>query len=166
MEEYLIIVLTMMIGIFSIIIVKMFKPNQGKTKPKTKKEDAVQVLDDVQKETIDRLAVQLKKESGRANRLQALRNQETEVEEEPQQEIESPGSGKPATWEEIQALCKASYPQYYKYLALPGIQEKVMEQFKGLTLAQIIQQIQSLTGSGQSQPGTTQTDETYNPNFA
>ena len=164
MEDIVLISIIAMVGVFALIGARMFKPNQAKTKPKTRVEAAKDALSETYKENIDRLTLELRKQAGRANRLQALKdNEQLDEEETPTPEI---SSGKEATWEEIQELVKVSYPQYTKYLALPTIKEKVMEQVKGMTLAQIIQQIQSIIGGGQPQSGTAQTNEAYNPNFA
>jgi len=150
---------------FALVGARIFKPGQVKSKQKKLVETATEVLDKIQLDQIERLKQQLKSESGRANRLQALKDQALKI-EEPQQEITSEGAGKPATWEEIHALAEANYPQYMKWINLPGAKEKIMEQVKGMTLAQIVQQLSSIIGGGQSKSGTTQSFEQNNPNFA
>lgn len=165
MEDTTIILIIALIGVFSLIGARIFKPGQAKTKQKKAVETATEVLDKIQLDQIERLKSQLKSEAGRANRLQALKDQAA-GNLEPQQEIASEGAGEPATWEEIQALCKANYPQYMKYINLPGMQEEVMKQFKGLTLAQVIQQINAIIGGGQSQSGAAQSFQENDPNFA
>jgi len=150
---------------FVLVGARIFKPGQAKTKQKKAVETATEVLDKIQLDQIDRLKAQLKSEAGRANRLQALKDQAAVI-DEPQQELTSEGAGLPATWEEIQALCKANYPQYMKYINIPGMQEEVMKQFKGMTLAQVIQQINTIIGGGQSQPSAAQSFQENDPNFA
>ena len=163
MEDYLILGLVMMIGMFALVGAKMFKPNDYR---KTAKKDA---SDSAQKEvisskdiTITTLKDELRSVMGKLTRMR------DKVPDEEEEATPTPAisGAKEATWEEIQELAKVSYPQYAKYLALPGIQSKVMEQVKGMTLAQIIQQIKSIIGGGQPQSGTPQTNEAYNPNFA
>ena len=163
MEDIVLIALVMMIGVVALVGAKMFKPNDYR---KTAKKDA---SDSAQKEvisskdiTITTLKDELRSVMGKLTRMRDKVPDE-EVEATPTPQI---NGAKEASWEEIQELVKVSYPQYAKYLALPGIQDKVMEQVKGMTLAQIIQQIKSIIGGGQPQSGTPQTNEAYNPNFA
>ena len=163
MEDYLILGLVMMIGMFALVGAKMFKPNSGVKQAKKR------VTEDAQKEVIsskDLTITTLKDELRSINgKLARFRQLEPEEEQKVTATPEITGA-KEATWEQIQELAKVSYPQYAKYLALPGIQEKVMEQVKGMTLAQIIQQLQSIIGGGKPQGGIEQTDQAHNPNFA
>ena len=163
MEDYLILGLVMMIGMFALVGMKMFKPNDYR---KTAKKDA---SDSAQKEvisskdiTITTLKDELRSVMGKLTRL---RDKVPDEEEEatPTPEI---SSGKEVTWEEIQALAQASYPQYARLLSLPGAKDKVMEQVKGMTIDQVIQQIQSIIGGGKPQSGIEQVDQAHNPNFA
>ena len=164
MEDIVLISIIAMVGVFALIGARMFKPNQAKTKPKTRVEAAKDALSETYKENIDRLTLELRKQAGRANRLQALKdNEQLDEEETPTPEI---SSDKEVTWEEIQALAQASYPQYARLLSLPGAKDKVMEQVKGMTIAQVIQQIQSIIGGGKPQGGIEQVDQAHNPNFA
>ena len=163
MEDIVLIALVMMTGVFALVGAKMFKPNDGHKQAKKR------VTEDAQKEvisskdlTITTLKDELRSINGKLARFRQL-EPEQEQEATPTPQI---GTDKEASWEEIQELVKVSYPKYAKYLALPTIKEKVMEQVKGMTLAQIIQQIQSIIGGGKSQSGTPQTNEAYNPNFA
>jgi len=164
-EDTTILLIIALIGVFSLIGAKIMKPGQAKTKQKKAVETATEVLDKIQLDQIERLKGQLKSEAGRANRLQALKDKAAGI-EEPQEEVTSQGGGEPATWEELETLCKASYPQYHKFMILPGMRDKIMDQVKGMTLAQVIQQIQGIIGSGQSQSGTTEYLKENNPNFA
>ena len=163
MEDIVLIALVMMTGVFALVGMRMFKPNDYR---KTAKKDA---SDSAQKEvisskdiTITTLKDELRSVMGKLTRLR------DKVPDEEEEATPTPAiSGeKEATWEEIQELVKVSYPQYAKYLALPGIQDKVMEQVKGMTLAQIIQQIQSIIGGGKPQSGIEETNQEYNRNYA
>ena len=163
MEDIVLIALVMMTGVFALVGMKMFKPNDNRKQAKKDVQDTAQKEVISSKDiTITTLKDELRSITGKLTRLRDKVPDE-EVEATPTPEI---SGGKEATWEEIQQLVNASYPQYAKYLALPGVQNKVMEQVKGMTLAQIIQQIQSIIGGGQPQSGTAQTNEAYNPNFA
>ena len=163
MEDIVLIALVMMTGVFALVGMRMFKPNDYR---KTAKKDA---SDSAQKEvisskdiTITTLKDELRSVMGKLTRMR------DKVPDEEEEATPTPAisGAKEASWEEIQELVKVSYPQYAKFLALPTIKEKVMEQVKGMSLAQIIQQIQSIMGGGQPQSGTPQTNEAYNPNFA
>ena len=163
MEDIVLIALVMMTGVFALVGMRMFKPNDYR---KTAKKDA---SDSAQKEvisskdiTITTLKDELRSVMGKLTRMRDKVPDE-EVEATPTPEI---SSGKEATWEEIQTLAQASYPQYARLLSLPGAKDKVMEQIKGMTLAQVIQQIQSIIGGGKPQSGIEQTDQAHNPNYA
>jgi len=144
-EDTTIILIISLIGIFSLIGMKMFNPNQAKTKVKTRKDNAYDTLDKVNEETITRLSKELKKESGRANRLQAIKDQ-LEGNEEEEEEL-----SKQVTFEEITALVKQTYPKYSPML--PLVKDKVMEITKGMTLEQILDYVKQLKGDQQSKPG-------------
>ena len=163
MEDIVLIALVMMTGVFALVGMRMFKPNDYR---KIAKKDA---SDSAQKEvisskdiTITTLKDELRSVMGKLTRMR------DKVPDEEQEATPTPAisGGKEATWEEIQELAKVSYPQYAKYLALPGIQEKVMEQVKGMTIAQVIQQIQPIIGGGKPSGGIEQVDQAHNPNFA
>ena len=163
MEDIVLIALVMMVGVFALVGAKMFKPNDGHKQAKKR------VTEDAQKEVIDSkdLTITTLKDELRSINGKLARFRQLEPEEEQKVTATPEISGaKEATWEEIQELAKVSYPQYAKYLALPGVQNKVMEQVKGMTLAQIIQQIQSIIGGGKPQGGIEQADQAHNPNFS
>jgi len=148
-----------MIGIFSLIGAKMISPNVSKTKVKTRKENADNVLQQVNEEAIDRLSVQLKKESGRANKLQQLRDKEAGV------EYEDEPSGQSASWEEIQELIKVSYPQYSSLA--PLFKKQILKATKGMSVEDIIKTVQQFVkGSGQSNSATAGIDQTYRADWA
>jgi len=157
-EDTTILMIIGMIGIFAIIGAKMFRPNQANTKVKTRKDAAIETLDKVNEETITRLSKELKKESGRANRLQALKDQEDGYEEEePQTQV---------TFEQIQALVNQNYPKYAPMLLL--MKKQVMEITKGMTIEQILEYVKQLTGNKESKTGdpASITSTQYNPNYA
>lgn len=154
MEDYLIIVSITLIGIFTLMGVKMFRPD---TKVKSTTSKAKDVLSKVNEETIERLSGELRKATGRANRLQALRNDEEE-EEEPED------SGVPVTFEQITALVNTQYPQYSKWL--PLAKKQIMEATKGMSMDDILQYVKQFTGNKQSQGNTAPESAQYNPNWA
>ena len=157
-EEWVYLVMIAMIGSFSLIGVKMFKPNQGKTKVKTRNDHANDQLDRVNEETIDRLADQLKKEAGRANRLQALKDKQ-----ENNQELEEDQS-KQVTFEEITALVKEGYPKYAPML--PLMKKQIMDITKGMSLEEILNYVKTFTGNKESKGQTDPQSAEYNPNWA
>ena len=163
MEDIVLIALVMMTGVFALVGMRMFKPNDNRKQAKKDVQDTAQKEVISSKDiTITTLKDELRSITGKLTRLR------DKVPDEEEEATPTPtiSGAKEASWEEIQELVKVSYPQYAKFLALPTIKEKVMEQVKGMTLAQIIQQIQSIMGGGQPQSGTAQTNEAYNPNFA
>jgi len=143
MEDQTILLIIGMIGVFALIGAKMFNPNQAKSKGKTRKDTAEITLDKVNEETITRLSNQLKKEAGRANRLQALKDQSDGLEE--QEEI----STNQVTFEEITAMVQKAYPKYA--FALPFAKDKIMEITKGMTMPQILEYVRQITGN--KEPG-------------
>jgi len=162
MEEWIYLVMIAMIGTFSLIGAKMFNPNQAKTKVKSRKENAYETLDKVNEETITRLSKELKKESGRANRLQALKEQaegiEEEIEETDQKQI---------TFEEITALVDTHAPKYAKML--PLLEKQVMEAVKGMSMEQVLGYVKQFTGNQQPQGGPLAPDaagNTWRPDYA
>ena len=163
MEDIVLIALVMMTGVFALVGMRMFKPNDNRKQAKKDVQDTAQKEVISSKDiTITTLKDELRSITGKLTRLR------DKVPDEEEEATPTPAisGAKEASWEEIQELVKVSYPQYAKFLALPTIKEKVMEQVKGMSLAQIIQQIQSIMGGGQPQSGTAQTNEAYNPNFA
>lgn len=146
-----------MIGAFSVVGLKILKPNKAKTKVKSSIQDANEVLRAIDQETITRLKTTLKSEAGRANRLQALKNDE-ELTEEPQTDDKS------ATWDEIQQLVKASYPQYATFL--PIFKGQILKATKGMSVEEIISTVTGVIGSTKPKQQTTQTDQTNRSDFA
>lgn len=164
MEDQTIVIIIAMIGIFAIIGAKMFNPNQAKSKVKTRKDNAVDTLDKVNDATIERLSKELKKESGRANRLQALKDK-WEGNEDEEEEEEEPGK-KQVTFEEIQELVKVSYPKYSGLL--PVFKGQIMEATKGMSLEEVLQYVKNIKGDQGFGPGdpASVTNEGFNPNYA
>jgi len=157
LEDYLVIVSITLIGVFVLIGARMFQP---KNKVKSTTSKAKDVLSKVNEETIERLSSELRKSTGRANRLQALRNNDSEEEEE------TPEDGrKPVTFEEIQALVNTSYPKYAALL--PLLKKQVMDATKGMTMEEVLGYVKQFTGNKQSQGNVaTQDAAGYNPNWA
>jgi len=156
LEDQTILLIIGMIGVFSIIGAKMFNPNQAKNKVKTRKDLAIDTLDKVNDETITRLSKELKKESGRANRLQAIKDQLEGNDEELE--------GNDVTFEEIQALVKQSYPKYLPML--PLMKKQIMDLTKGMSLQQILDYVGQITGDKKPQGNTDPLSSQYNPNWA
>jgi len=161
MEDYIIILALSIASLTGLTALKMMKPNQGKNKQKTRKDSAVETLDRVNEETIERLADQLKKESGRANRLQALKDKLEDNAPEPEE-----NGQKQVTFEEIEVLVKQTYPKYA--LMLPVMKKQIMEITKGMSLEQVLDYVKQITGNKQIKPGdpTSITNEGFNPNYA
>lgn len=134
-----------MIGVFALIGTKLFKGNEGKTKVKTRITQAETTLDKVNSDTIERLSKELKKESGRANRLQALKDQWEGNEEEEEEQTNQ------VSFEEITAIVKQKYPKYA--FMLPFAEEKIMEITKGMSLPEILDYVAQITGNKESKPG-------------
>jgi len=156
MEDYLIIAMVMMIGIFSLVGMKMFKPNLSTNKVKTSKDDAISSLNKVNDETIERLTKQLQKESGRANKLQALKEKEEGLQEDPQENQVS--------FEEITALVKNSYPKYS--VLLPLMKKQVMEMTKGMSLDQVLEYVKGITGDKGPKQSIDEQSEKYRSDWA
>ncbi len=146
-----------MIGAFSVLGLKILKPNKAKTKVKSSIQDANEVLRDIDQETISRLKQTLRSESGRANRLQALKNDDDAI-EEPQTDDKS------ATWDEIQQLVKASYPQYATFL--PIFKGQILKATKGMSVQEIVSTVSGVIGSKESKPQTTDTQQANRSDFA
>ena len=157
MEEWVYFVIIGMIGAFSVVGLKILKPNKAKTKVKSSIQDANEVLRDIDQETITRLKTTLKSESGRANRLQALKNDE-EPPEEPQTDDKS------ATWEQIQQLVKASYPQYATFL--PIFKGQILKATKGMSVQEIVSTVSGVIGGGQPKQQTAQANQENRSDFA
>jgi len=141
--------------------IKLYKANEGKNKPKTRKDTAIDTLDKVNDATIERLSKELKKESGRANRLQALKEQYEGSEEEPEENEQ-----KQVTFEEITTLVKQSYPKYLGLL--PLMKKQIMEATKGMSLDEVLDYVKQFTGNKESSTGdpASITNAEFNPNFA
>jgi len=161
-EDYVFVLIIALIGVFSLIGARMFKPNQAKNKVKEKKESANQSLFSIYDDQIQRLKLSLRSESGRANRLQALRNSELEIESEE----EGPGTKKPVSWEEITALVKAKYPNHKYLKLLPLVKDQVMEATSGMTMEEILNYVKEFTGDQESQGISDPQSAVYNPNWA
>jgi len=144
-EDTAILLIVAMIGVFALVGAKMFNPNQAKSKVKTRKDNALDTLDKINDETLARLSKELKKESGRANRLQALKDQSeglAEEEEELSHQI---------TFEQIQALVKQTYPKYAPML--PLMKKQIMELTKGMSERDILDYVRQIAGDKQPQKG-------------
>jgi len=157
MEDTTIILVVSLIGVFSLVAMKLL---QGKTKVKQTKISADQQLNNVFQDTIKRQAVELKKQVGRANRFQALyQNLDTDELED----IDPKGGGKEVEWSDIEKLVKTSYPQYAHLLENAAVRYYVQSKIKGMTLEEVIEEIKPFMGNIKPQ-GKTQQDELQNSN--
>ena len=157
MEDYVILLSIAMFGVFALVGMKMF---QGKGKVKTKLSSAQDTLTKTYETNIDRLSVELRKQTGRASRLQALRDGELAEEEQEAPEI----AGKQVTFEEITALVKTHAPKYGKML--PLVKKQVMEAVEGMSMEEVLDYVKQFTGDKQPEGGTPPESATYNPNWA
>jgi len=157
--DYIILIAISMAGVFILTGLKMLKPNQAKNKVKTRKDNANDALDKVNDETIVRLTDQLRKEAGRANKLQALKDKNEGLESD----LEESGH-KQVTFEEIEALVKTSYPKYSVMVSL--MKNQIMDMAKGKSLEEVIELVKQITGNKQSQGISPQASATWDPNWA
>ncbi len=154
MEDYVILIVSIALMATVLVGIKMLR---GQTKPKTSTVKAKDTLSKVTDETIDRLQLELRKAHGRANRLQALRHDENEEQEEEQ-------TGKQVSFEEITALVKTSYPKYTPLLTI--FKKQIMEATEGMDMEQIITYVKQFTSSKQSQGPTNPESAGWNQNWA
>ena len=157
MEDYVILLSIAMFGVFALVGMKMF---QGKGKVKTKLSNAQDTLTKTYETNIDRLSIELRKQTGRASRLQALRDGEIAEEEQEAPEI----AGKQITFEEITALVNTHVPKYAKLL--PLVKKQVMDATEGMSMEEVLNYVKQFTGNQQSQGSLTPESQTYRPDWA
>ena len=134
MEDYVILLSIAMFGVFALVGMKMF---QGKGKVKTKLSSAQDTLTKTYETNIDRLSIELRKQTGRASRLQALRDGETvEMTESDDKQI---------TFEEVTALVKTNAPKYSKML--PLVKKQVMEAVEGMSMEEVLNYVKQFAGN-------------------
>ena len=157
MEDIVLIALVMMTGVFALVGMRMFKPNDYR---KIAKKDA---SDSAQKEvitskdiTITTLKDELRSVMGKLTRL---RDKEPELEQELTE-----SDGKQITFEEITALVKTNAPKYSKML--PLVKKQVMEAVKGMSMEEVLNYVKQFAGNQQSEGSTNPESATYNPNWA
>ena len=157
MEDIVLIALVMMTGVFALVGMRMFKPNDYR---KIAKKDA---SDSAQKEvitskdiTITTLKDELRSVMGKLTRL---RDKEPELEQELTE-----SDGKQITFEEITALVKTNAPKYSKML--PLVKKQVMEAVEGMSIEEVLNYVKQFAGNQQSEGSTNPESATYNPNWA
>lgn len=157
MEDIIIIAVIGMIGVFSLVGMKMFKPNDRVKRAKK------EVQDTAMKEVIDSkdLTITTLKDEMRSIKGKLYRTLQLEADNE--EELPDMSS-KQVTFEQIQALVKTRYPKYAKLL--PLAKKQIMEAIKGMTLEEILDYVKEFTGNQQSQGQITPESATYNPNWA
>jgi len=98
------------------------------------------------------------------SQIKSLNNRLTQYEKE--NEIPDTPTSKGASWEEITALVKASYPQFS--LLLPSFKKQILANTKGMSVQEIVTTIQTLlSGLQKLKPGASQNDPLgNNPNWA
>jgi len=140
MEDAFILLTIALIGVFSIIGMKMMRGDQGSKKGhKEVKDTAIKDLIESKDHTITTYKKELQMLNGK---LARFRQVEDEIEEEP---------GKQVSFEEITALVNQTYPQFTKLLSI--FKKQVMEATKGMTLEEILNYVKQFTGNQQSTPG-------------
>lgn len=157
MEDALIILSIALIGVFSLVGVRMFRPIDNRKQAKRNVQDTAQKEVIESKDlTIDTLKNELRSLNGKLTRFRDT---------EPEEEEEDPLDGhKPVTWDEITALVNNTYPKYTKLL--PLAKKQIMDATKGMTLDEILSYVKQFTGNQQPQGNTTPESATYNPNWA
>ena len=159
MEDIVIIAMVMMVGIFSLVGMKMFKPDTNRKQAKVNASDSAQKEVITSKDlTITTLKDELRSVMGKLTRM---RDKEPELEEE----VTESGS-KQVTWDEIQALVKTQAPKYASMLHL--VKKQVMEATEGMSMEEILNYVKQFTGNKQSQDGVIPAPDAsgYRPDWA
>lgn len=158
MEDYLIIVSITLIGVFALVGLKMFKPNEHRKQAKKEVQDTAQKEVIASKDiTITTLKDELRSVMGKLTRL---RDKEPELEEELTED-----SNKSVTWEEITALVAAQYPKYSSLL--PLAKKQILEATKGMSMNEILTYVKQFTGNKQPQDSSSPPQSlAYNPDWA
>jgi len=147
----------------SVLIAALYYKSTLSGVKKAKKRNEISVYEnltqyrEVEKGTITDI---LKQKDNQIKSLNARIKQYEPIE----QEESTNGGGKSITFEEIQTLVSQTYPQYSKLL--PLMKKQIMDMTKGMTLDEVLSYVKQFTGNQQSQSGTSQTPEGYNPNWA
>ncbi len=155
------LILGIFIPSFVGVLWQLNRINPGKRQPK-KAHDAVDTslseLFAVQKEEINEI---LKSKTNQIKSLEKKLRLETEIDE--------PEDGKKVVrFEDIKALVKKSYPDYAKFLNMPGAEKYVMKQVKGMSLEECIEMVEEWTGKKVARSdGSEQNSqsENVNPNY-
>ena len=159
-EDYLIIVSITLIGVFALIGMKMFKPNDNRKTAKREVQDTAQKEVIASKDiTITTLKDELRSVMGKLTRL---RDKEPEYDEE----LTESGQ-KPVTWEEITTLVNTQMPKYAKLL--PLVKKQVMDATKGMSMEEILNYVKQFTGNQQSEGNPLTPDasgNTWRPDYA
>ena len=160
MEDYVILLTIALVGVFSLVGLKMFKPNTNRKQAKRDVQDTAQKEVIESKDlTIGTLKNELRSLNGKLTRF---RDQEPEYDEDG--EI---SNGKQVTWDEITALVNTQFPKYAKLLPLG--KKQIMEATKGMTMEEILSYVKQFTGNQQSQGDPLTPDaagNTWRPDYA
>jgi len=160
MEDYLIIVSITLIGVFALIGMKMFKPNDGPKRAKREVQDSAQKEVIASKDmTISTMQQEMRRINGKLARYLQL---EPEVDENEQE-----SNSKQVTFEEITALVGTHAPKYAKML--PLVKKQVMEAVEGMSMEEVLQYVKQFTGDQQSQGSPLAPDaagNTWRPDYA
>jgi len=157
MEDSLYIIAIALIGTFSLIGMRMFKPNEYHKQAKKEVQDTAQKEVIASKDiTITTLKDELRSVMGKLTRLR---------DKEPEEEEEEPDNGvKPVTWDEITALVHTAYPKYDK--VLPFAKKQIMEMTEGMSMEEILNYVKQFTGNKQSEGAPDPKSIAYNPDWA
>jgi len=155
------LILGIFIPSFVGVLWQLNRINPGKRTPK-KAHDAVDTslseLFAVQKEEIHEI---LKSKTNQIKSLEKKLKLETQIpEEEDGKEV--------VRFEDIKTLVKKSYPDYAKFLNMPGAEGYVMKQVKGMTLEEVITMVEEWTGKKVARSDGSQQDSEgnqVNPNY-
>jgi len=155
------LILGIFIPSFAGVLWQLNRINPGKKTPKRAHDGVDTSLSElvaVQKEVVTEI---LKTKTNQIKSLEKKLKLETEVDE--------PEEGKEVVrFEDIKTLVKKSYPDYAKFLNMPGAEKYVMKQVKGMSLEECIEMVEEWTGKkvarGDGSEQNSQSQEN-NPNY-
>jgi len=155
MEDIAIFGVIALIGVFSIIALKLLRGPVGSKKGiKEAKNDSIKDLIESKDHTITTYKKELQMLNGK---LARFRQVEDEVEEIPQKQV---------SFEEITALANQRFPNNKYIKLLPLFEDQIMEKTKGMSLEQILQFAEQITGNQEPKGSPLPNASIYNPDWA
>jgi len=149
MEDYVYVLLTVAVGVFFLLGLRMFKGETGSKRTKKEvKDTALKEIVDSKDLTIKTYQTELRRLNGKIARLMQL---EGDFEEE----VTLDGQ-KPVTWEEITALVNTEYPKYK--LMLPLFKKQIMQGTKGMSMQEVLNYVKQFKENKESGGIAAQTD--------